>query len=533
MAIVHVKNKQNGTTYVYESTSYWDKDKKQSRSKRVCIGKLDDQGNIIPSKRLSDQGSFAQSTKRGPVPATESARNFYGATYLMDAIGNKLGITDDLKQCFPDTYKQMLSVAYYLILEESNPLSRFEKWGSIHKHPYGLNIPSQRSSELFASITEEAKEKFFRLQGKRRIENEYWAYDTTTISSYSSALKQVQYGKNKEDDRLPQVNLALVFGEESGLPFYYRKLAGNIPDSKTVKTLVEDLDVLGFSKVKLVMDRGFYSEANINGLYKEHLKFLIATKTSLTFVKKILDAVYDDISMFSNYDNNLGVYSITVPSEWNYTQERPYKNDAIKDKRRIYIHLYYNIDKAAEDAKKFDSLLSELQKELLSGNRLERHESQYKKYFEVKKTPKKGVQVIAKSDAIKAAKRYYGYFTLLSNEKMDSKTALYIYRTKDVVEKAFGNLKERLNMRRMLVSSEKSLNGKLFVEFIALIFLSYINKQMKDQRLFETYTMQEALDKLDVIECFEHPRHKLRVGELLEKQKKLYIDLGVAPPASL
>ncbi len=533
MAIVHVKNKRNSTTYVYESINYWDKEKKQSRSKRVCIGKLDDEGNIIPSKRLNEHEALACSVKRGPIPLLEKARSFYGATYLFDAIGDKLGITEDLKRCFPDTYKQILSVAYYLILEDSNPLSRFEKWGSIHKHPFGKDIPSQRSSELFASITEESKEKFFCCQGKRRIENEYWAYDTTTISSYSTALKQVQYGKNKEDDRLPQLNLALVFGEKSGLPFYYRKLAGNIPDSKTVKTLIEDLDVLGFHKVKLVMDRGFYSEANINGLYKEHLKFLIASRISLPFVRKELDAIYDDISMFSNYDNNLGVYSMTVASEWNFTQERPYKKDTIEEKRRIYIHLYYNIDKAAEDAKNFDSMLSELQKELLSGKRVERHESQYKKYFEVKTTPKRGIQVTAKADAIKAAKRYYGYFVLLSNEKMDSVTALYLYRNKDVVEKAFGNLKDRLNMRRMLVSSEKSLNGKLFVEFIALIYLSYINKQMKEQKLFETYTMQEAFDKLDVIECFEHPGQEQRVGELLEKQKKLYIDMGVAPPTSL
>jgi transposase len=48
-------------------------------------------------------------------------------------------------------------------------------------------------------------------------------------------LNQIQYGKNKESDPLAQLNLLLVFGQESGLPFYYRKLAGNIPDVKTVK----------------------------------------------------------------------------------------------------------------------------------------------------------------------------------------------------------------------------------------------------------------------------------------------------------
>ena len=62
---------------------------------------------------------------------------------------------------------------------------------------------------------------------------------------------------------------------------------------------------------------------------------------------------------------------------------------------------------------------------------------------------------------------------------MDAVTALELCRNKDVVEKTFGYLKERLNMRRYLVSSEKSLDGKLFVQFVALIYLSYIKKQMQ------------------------------------------------------
>ena len=153
-----------------------------------------------------------------------------------------------------------------MILENTNAISRFGRFASTHRHPYGQDIPSQRSSELFQSITEEAKMKFFRLQGRRRIEKEYWAYDSTSISSYSEELKQVKYGKNKDGDSLPQINLALLFGEKSGLPFYYRKLAGNIPDVKTVTELIRELDILGYKKVKLVMDRGYYSADNINGL---------------------------------------------------------------------------------------------------------------------------------------------------------------------------------------------------------------------------------------------------------------------------
>jgi transposase len=45
------------------------------------------------------------------------------------------------------------------------------------------------------------------------------------------------------------------------------------------------MNFLGFDKIKLVMDRGFYSTNNISGLYKEHVKFLIAGKLSLKIVQ--------------------------------------------------------------------------------------------------------------------------------------------------------------------------------------------------------------------------------------------------------
>lgn len=532
MNIIDVKNKKNGVIYVYESIDYWDKEKKQSRSKRVCIGKRDEQGNLIPSKRLV-QPPVSTVIKPGPSPATSTRHGYFGATYLFDAIGEQLGITQDLKACFPELYKKILSVAYYLILEDRNSLLRFPKWDRTHFHPHGACIYSQRSSELFSMITEEAKERFFRLQGKRRMENEYWAYDTTSISSYSESLKQVKYGMNKDHDPLPQINLALLFGEDSGLPFYYRKLAGNISDISTLKKLLADLKQLDFGKVKLVMDRGFYSEANINALYQNNLKFLIATKVSLKFVQKELDKVRDSIKTRTNYNSIYQLYSHSTPIEWNYSQTRPRKGDVIKDTRRMYLHIYYNSEKALEHEGRFNLMLDQLEAELTSGNRKPENEKQYAKYFELSETPVRGIKIIPKLDAITRAEKDYGFFALLSNDIKDPIIALEIYRNKDLVEKAFGNLKERLNLRRTAVSSESSLDGKLFVQFIALIFMSQLKKTMADEGLFQHYTMQELLDELDVIEAFEHPGKALRVGEVTKKQEELYKTLGVDPPTTL
>ncbi len=75
-------------------------------------------------------------------------------------------------------------------------------------------------------------------------------------------------------------------------------------------------------------------------------------------------------------------------------------------------------------------------------------------------------------------------------------------------------------MRRNLVSSEQSLEGKLFVEFIALIFLFYIKKQIQTSDLYKNYTLQGVLYKLNVIECFKH-QVKKSVGEVSEKQKQM------------
>jgi len=534
MAQVKQFDKRSGITYVYESKAYWDKEKHQSRCTRTLIGRFaPDTGEVIATDGRGRKRKAAEPDIKptsGPISVTRTRRLFYGATSLLDQIGETVGITADLKQCFPDNYKNILSIAYFLILEEHSSLMRFSKWAALHRHPYGKDIPSQRSSELFQSITEEQKMKFFRLQGSRRAKDEFWAYDSTSISSYSEHLKQVKWGKNKEYEPLAQINLVLLFGETSNLPFYYRKLAGNIPDVKTVNELVRELNILGYRNIKLVMDRGFYSAENINALYKTHYKFIQACGTSLSYARNCIKKEAEEMRRLVNYNEKYCLYMHSETISWDYTQERPYKGDTITGDRRMYLHLYYNPEKAVEDEMNLNRGMLELQRELLTGQRNPDHEKDYAKYFEVTQTPVRGVRVKPIQEAMESAKERYGYFVLISNEIKDPVMALELYRNRDVAEKAFGNIKERLNGRRTLVASDASLEGKLFVEFVALIYLAYIKKKMQEKGLYATYTLQGLLDELDVIECFTEPGKAPIVGEILKKQKQIYIDMGVSVP---
>jgi transposase len=534
MAIIFQANKATGVTYAYENKPYWDKEKQQSRAKRTLVGKVDPvTGELVKTRgyKKKDADVAGMTPKPGSTPMIKHRRSFYGATYLFDQIGEVTGVKADLKACFPDTYQKILSIAYFLILEENNSLSRFSHWQRLHIHPYGDDISSQRSSELFQSIDEEGRISFFKKQGRRRIEKEYWAFDITTISSYSTVLKQIKDGCNKEHDRLPQLNLALLFGEKSKLPFYYRKLPGNITDVTTIEQLMREFDVMGYRKVNVILDRGFYSKNNIDLLYKNHQKFVIGIKLSLKYVKDILDEERDNIKSWANLQTQFGIYGICRMFDWEYEHKRPYKKDVISEKRRAYLLLYYNPEKAAKDEVETNDYMTKLYSDLKDGDLKDYRAKDYERYFHVTETPKRGRKITVKEDALREKAKNYGYFALLTNEVKDPYEALALYKSKEIVEKAFGNLKERLNFRRLQVSSELSLNGKLFVEFIALIYLSYVKKQMLEAELFNKWTMQGLLDDLDTIELFEAPGHGRVLGEVTQKQEKIYKALGFPPPS--
>ena len=66
-AIINQFDKRSGITYAYESISYWDKKKKQSRCKRTLIGRVDKEtGEIIPTRKRS-KVSWSRATARGTV----------------------------------------------------------------------------------------------------------------------------------------------------------------------------------------------------------------------------------------------------------------------------------------------------------------------------------------------------------------------------------------------------------------------------------------------------------------------------------
>ena len=69
-SIVYQIDKKTGAKYAFESVSYWDKDKKQPRSKRRYLGKVDPEtGEIIPSRGRTVHSEEKASEETTILPA--------------------------------------------------------------------------------------------------------------------------------------------------------------------------------------------------------------------------------------------------------------------------------------------------------------------------------------------------------------------------------------------------------------------------------------------------------------------------------
>ena len=136
---VYVKN-PNGKTYVYENTTYWDKESKSCKHYRKSIGHLDpDTGEIVPNYKKGDK----QMKTSSGVSADHCIVASTGIGKLLDKAVSDIKLDAPLKAVFPDDWERILTCAYYLV-SEGGALAHVEKWQRAFSSPYEEKLTSQR-----------------------------------------------------------------------------------------------------------------------------------------------------------------------------------------------------------------------------------------------------------------------------------------------------------------------------------------------------------------------------------------------------
>ncbi len=510
--LVYHRKKDSGTTYVYEVVDeHWDKDRKQMRSRQVCIGKLDPETNeIVPSSRV----------RREPPVAATATTTAIGPMVVLNRIAQDTGLERTLKSAFPQEWARILTLAAFLVCT-GDALVHADAWCRNHGVPAEGPYSSQRISEWLAAITEDGRQSFFKAWGKRVSEKDFLCYDITSVSSYAQLNEYVRYGYNRDGEPLPQINLAMVYGQRSRLPVTYRVLPGAIGDVSTVKRLLDGFEKLDFPALSLVMDRGFYSLKNVTDLFDRRYHFIIGVPSHLKWVRGVIDRCQDALSSPRGYRqlDDESLFMHTELFQWPENQ------------RRCYLHVFYNPHRAADDQDLLIRKLLMCKEELETGKRVPAHEQDYEQFFLLKETPARGLRVDYNDEAIKAYRnKYAGFFTILSTRKMDALEALAIYRNKDVVEKSFDDLKNQLDLKRLRMHSSGRMNARIFVQFIALVLLSQVQKTLREQRLSDRFSPRLMLGELESLTRIHYAgKYKDVASEVSKTQREILEAFAINP----
>ena len=85
------------------------------------------------------------------------------------------------------------------------------------------------------------------------------------------------------------------------------------------------------------------------------------------------------------------------------------------------------------------------------------------------------------------------------------------YRQKDAIEKGFDDLKNDLDMKRLRIHSNTTMEGRIFIQFVSLVLTTYLKNIMEKHGLVRNHNLQEIFSEMKSLKevSIERKRKKL------------------------
>lgn len=480
------EKRPNGDIYVYERiTAYDENSRKTYTVSQKLKGKIKaGTQDIVPTRHKKRKGG------RGVVNAT---RQHTGLTDILEWVGRASGIDDDVRSSFSaGDAEKMLSIARYWIGSGGNTLPRLESWQVMHPLPYNEAITEDVYGKLFKDVgrNEEGVQSYFSARAARLGESPVLAFDSSTISTYSENQSEARRGFNKDGDGLNTIKLLTLYSIKAREPMAFSKQPGNIPDVISIENTLTQLKCLNLEKPLIVTDNGYYSQKNMMEFALRNVKFLTLVDPNIVWVRETVDELRSAISGMSStcpFDPSIcGATSLRM-HKFDRMRQRSRNGKAAGEKetitRRLYVHVYYSPDNEAKKELAFRKDLLELKAQVEEGTTEFTESAQKKidKYLTCSRKGRGGRLKIGFNDvAITEAKKYFGYFALVSNKTMDTFAALENYRLREKIEELFAVQKGRLDGARPRTWYPDNLRGRQFTQFISLGYHCFLTKKIKE-----------------------------------------------------
>jgi transposase len=376
-------------------------------------------------------------------------------------------------------------------------------------------------------------------------------YDTTNFFSYSKVDKPDGFrhtGHAKQQRaNLPLVNFFLLCAKPWGIPLFHEPYAGNTQDAKEFKLIPDKvavhLEKMGYTpdKITLFFDKGNLSPKAFQSLDAQHLHFIASLRNSMVkdllhvprgdFIKIILPQTKKTVEYFrlkrNLYEQEREVIVVIDPA--NETKHRHDFALAFQKKQGVinaFITDQLNIKKWRDQKNveiKFKKLIGKSPwKEILQVN-LSGTYGQLTAVLTVNQTAKESFQ------------ETFGRSILFTNQTTwSAEEIIWSYREQYLIEHAFRILKNPaiIAIRPMYVSSEKSIEGHIFVCILALFLLSILRLKLAKKGVYLNYEQirdtlvnlhinkiiprsgQDSFFKLETI-----PNHTIKVVKLLHLEQ--------------
>ena len=503
-----IERKFGKKIYLYEVTSYWDKKNKKSKKNSIYIGKKDlKTGEIIEKK-----------PKINPKYVTD-----FGCKYFFEEIINSLKLNNLINKHFNSISHLIIELVLFQAIE-SKPSYLMEYYYSTKEE---INkYSSQRLSEFFYEL---GKMEINILDFTKdwiemnKIQDSLF-YDITSISSYSNLIDLVGWGYNRDKEKLPQINFGVLYGSSSKLPLLYKIYPGSINDVKTLKNIHKELKCYKLKNFTFCLDRGFYSVSNLSLIYDEDFNFIIP----IPFTTKIAS----DFSLknINKIDNMFHLNGDTIFCEQFETKI---------GKNTYFIYIYLNESRKSKELDKFSREISLIEKKIIkldlsktdkNLSKIKKSIGRFKKYFEISELENKFF-ITKKSSEMDIFVSKMGKILLISKEKYSEKMEPIIsYVKRDEVEKVFDVLKNEINENRLRVTNSYTVNGRIFINFLVLICISFITKNMQITKFFKKFTINEVLLELKKLKIIYMSDGSKYLCEMTKKQEIIFDTFKISYP---
>jgi hypothetical protein len=526
--VSEVQCKVGNHTYIYQSTSYRNQ-KGQPRNKRTTIGKI----NPTTGQKIYKPQYINKMKNAGtPLPTSETQPQYsikdikqstileYGLTNLLQKIAKQTGLYQSLQTACPKHAHQIYALANHLVAN-GDPYMHAQEWlNGVDNLKDTDNLSSQRISEILTDITFQQRETFYQQWCTHRSETEYLALDITSTSSYSELIEDVEWGYNRDEENLAQINLCMLMGETSRLPIYQTVYSGSLRDVSTLKTTLAKFETIAGDKpILVVMDKGFASKKNITGLLEANKKFVIAMPFTFAFTQQQIAKERETVDCLKNV-LVMGGESLRAVTKRVFWGDVGYE---------VFVHVFFNPVRAVNDRERIFAGVLEMQKKAVVEPLKYVDDVLYQRYLSFEQVGVSGYMVEVRADVVESAYRNAGWLVIVSNEVELAVEALRIYRAKDVVEKGFLCLKNSLDVGRLRVHGDEAVQNKVFIGFVALILLSYIHNVMLASGLYRKWTLKQLLRVLAKHRVIEFKGSKI-FYPVTKDQRLIYQEFGIPVP---